>query len=70
MSFPTPSLPDLARAEGDNVDDLICWFLRFFEAKRVPWNYRRSALISKASYKGLHSLKHAFEWVFAGEKYD
>ena len=53
---PTPPVPDLARAKGETVPELVEWFVDYHEEGGCPWNYRNGTKITKASYKGLHRL--------------
>ncbi|MCW2273003.1 hypothetical protein GJ654_02730 [Rhodoblastus acidophilus] len=55
-NLPTPSVPDLARAHGETKDELISWFLAFYEDMGAPFNYLTSVRAIKQSYRGLHSL--------------
>jgi hypothetical protein len=56
IKVPTPPVPDLARVEGDTVDQVVEWLTEFFEAEGCPWNYRSGTKAIKAGYKGLHRL--------------
>jgi len=54
--LPTPPVPDICRAEGETVPELVSWFVHYFEEESCPWNYRRGTRITKTSYRGLHRL--------------
>lgn len=54
--LPTPPLPDIARARGDDVREMGRWFIDYYNAHPVPWNYRRSTRIVRVAHKGLHNL--------------
>jgi hypothetical protein len=56
QKLPTPPVPDLARAKGETVAELIEWFVEYHEEQGCPWNYRTGTKITKSSYKGLHRL--------------
>lgn len=53
---PTPPVPDLARAKGRTVAELVEWFVEFFNQGGAPFNYRRAAKSVRAAYKGMHQL--------------
>ena len=55
-NLPTPPVPVLARAKGNNVPELVEWFVDYFNRDSAFFNYRRSTLATKSAYKGLHSL--------------
>ena len=57
IKLPTPPVPDLARAEGNTVDEIIRWFLVYYDADVVPWSYRAGTYCVKQSYRGLHDIK-------------
>lgn len=54
--LPIPPVPELARAEGINRDEMISYWIRYYEAVNVPWNYLTSTRAVKQGYKGLHNL--------------
>lgn len=54
--LPTPPVPVLARAQGDTVAELVDWFVDYFNEGGVYFNYRRGTRITRAAYKGMHSL--------------
>jgi len=54
--LPIPAVPDLARASGETRDELISWFLAYYETSGAPFNYRSGTRAIKIGYKGLHSL--------------
>lgn len=53
---PTPPVPDLARAKGGTVAELVDWFVEYFNRGGAPFNYRRATRATRAAYKGLHRL--------------
>ncbi|MCG7394056.1 hypothetical protein MHY87_14180 [Microvirga sp. ACRRW] len=59
MSFrlPTPPVPDLARAKGGSVDELVEWLIGYFNTTGARFNYRSGVRSIKTAYKGLHDLK-------------
>ena len=54
--LPVPPVPDLARAAGDSVAELVEWFIDFYNTDGAPFNYRRGTKAVKAAYRGLHKL--------------
>ncbi len=54
--LPTPPVPDLARAKGETVGELVDWFVNFYNQKSAPFNYRRATRAVRAGYKGIHKL--------------
>lgn len=55
--YPEPAVPDLARAEGSTVDEMVSWWLAYYDATPAPFNYVRGTKIVRKSYEGLHSLR-------------
>jgi hypothetical protein len=49
-------VPELARAEGSTRDEMISYWLAYYDSDNVPWNYRASTRVVKHSYRGLHAL--------------
>jgi hypothetical protein len=56
QKLPTPPVPDLARARGETVSELVEWFVEYHEEEGCPWSYRTGTKIAKTSYRGLHRL--------------
>ena len=54
--LPIPAIPDLARARGSTRDELISWFLTYYDEGGGPWNYLSGTRSIKSSYRGLHKL--------------
>jgi hypothetical protein len=54
---PVPAVPDLARAAGSTRDEVISWFLVYYDTASVPWNYRSGIRCVKTAYRGLHDIK-------------
>jgi hypothetical protein len=55
-NLPIPSVPDIARARGATRDELISWFLTYYDTEGAPWNYRTGTRVLKTGYRGLHDL--------------
>jgi hypothetical protein len=55
--FPVPPVPDLARAEGATVEEMLRWWLVYYNIDPVPWNYRCGTRIIRKAYQGLHNLR-------------
>ncbi len=55
--FPVPPVPELARAGGSTVDEMVSWWLAYYDRKPVPWNYLRGTKVVRKSYDGLHVLR-------------
>lgn len=56
-NVPTPPVPDLARVQGETVEEAARWLTKYFEEQGCPWNYRCGTRATKASYKGLHNVE-------------
>lgn len=56
MSLPIPPVPELARATGTTRDELISYFLAYYDSDTVPWNYRTGTRAIKYGYRGLHQI--------------
>lgn len=56
LVLPVPPVPDLARARGETVAELVEWFVEFYNTHGARFNYRRGSRIVRGAYKGLHSL--------------
>lgn len=54
--YPVPSVPELARAGGSTVDEMVSWWQAYYGREPVPWNYVRGTKVVRAAYSGLHSL--------------
>ena len=54
--LPIPSVPDLARASGETFNDLVSWFLAFYDTDSAPFNYLSGTRAIKTGYRGLHVL--------------
>lgn len=54
--LPVPPVPELARAEGSTRDEMISYWLSYYDANSTPWNYLSSTRAVKQGYKGLHRL--------------
>jgi hypothetical protein len=54
--LPIPAIPDLARASGETRDELISWFLAYYDTDGAPFNYLSGTRAIKQGYKGYHSL--------------
>lgn len=63
----TPPIPDIARAKGESVVQLVDWFVEYFNARGAPFNYRRANKAIRAAYKGMHKL-HLLTATCAAEK--
>ena len=45
--YPVPPVPELARAWGSTVDEMVNWWQAYYDRNPVPWNYIHTyALIS------------------------
>ena len=55
-NFPIPPVPELARAEGSSRDEMISYWLAYYAADNVPWNYLSSTRAVKQGFRGLHRL--------------
>lgn len=55
--YPVPPVPDLARAAGATVEEMLAWWLTYYDRDPVPWNYVRGTKIVRSSYDGLHELR-------------
>lgn len=55
-SVSTPPVPDLARAKGNSVDELVDWFIEFLNRRGAPFNYRTANRAVRAGYRGVHKL--------------
>ncbi len=55
-NLPIPAVPDLARARGATRDELMYWFLTYYNTDGAPWNYRSGTRCLKEGYRGLHNL--------------
>lgn len=38
-NLPIPAVPDLARANGQTLNELIDWLRLYYEANTAPFNY-------------------------------
>jgi hypothetical protein len=56
MNLPIPAVPDLARANGQTLNELIDWLRHYYETSG-PFNYRSATRSVKCGYKGLHDLQ-------------
>jgi hypothetical protein len=54
--LPIPAVPDLARARGETRDELISWFLGYYDTDGAPFNYLSGTRAIKYGYKGVHTL--------------
>jgi hypothetical protein len=63
----TPPVPDLARAKGQTVSELVDWFVDFYNTRGAPFNYRTANRAVRAGYKGIHKL-HLLTAACAAEK--
>jgi hypothetical protein len=54
--LPTPPVPDLARAKGGTVPELVDWFVDYYNQGGAPFNYRRGTKSVRSAYKGLHKI--------------
>lgn len=59
-NVPTPSVPDLARARGDDVGQLISWFVEYYNGSGVPWNYVTGTLVVRDAYRGFWNMRQLF----------
>ncbi len=57
IHLPIPAVPDLARAMGDTRDEVISWFLAYYDSDGAPFNYLSSTRAIKHGYKGLHDVE-------------
>ncbi|MEX2163729.1 MAG: hypothetical protein WD823_05750 [Sulfuricaulis sp.] len=57
IDLPTPPVPDLARAKGETLDEVIDWFVDFYNQHGAPFNYRRATRATRAGYRGLHEIR-------------
>jgi hypothetical protein len=64
---PTPPVPDLARAKGATVLELVDWFVKFYNTDSAPFNYRCATRSVRAAYKGIDAL-HLLTAACAAEK--
>lgn len=53
---PTPPVPDIARARGETVREMVEWWVDYFNTESAPFNYRRSTRAVHGGYRGLHKL--------------
>lgn len=54
--LPTPSVPILARAKGETLEETTDWFIEYFNKKGPGWNYIRGTRIIKHAYRGFHNI--------------
>ncbi len=54
--LPTPPVPDLARAKGETIGELVDWFVDYYNQGGAPFNYRRGTKAVRSAYKGLHQV--------------
>ncbi len=51
-----PPVPELARAGGSTVDEMVGWWQAYYDRDPVPWNYVRGTKVVRTAYTGLHNL--------------
>ncbi len=57
INIPIPPVPDLARAQGQTVEEVVEWFRNdYYTGPSVNGNYLTGTRCAKASYRGLHNL--------------
>lgn len=56
IQLPIPAVPDLARASGDTRDELISWFIAYYDSDGAPFNYVSGTRAIKLGYKGFQNL--------------
>lgn len=54
--IPTPSVPVLARAKGETVEEIVDWFVAYFNRRAALFNYRCGTRIVRQAYRGLHKM--------------
>lgn len=63
--IPTPPVPELARAKGESVMQIVDWFVEYYNRGSVFFNYRSSTRAIRSAYQGLHDLNVLRSAVFA-----
>ncbi len=54
--LPIPAIPDLARAKGETRDELILWFIEYYNTDGARFNYLSGTRAVKLAYKGFHTI--------------
>jgi len=54
--LPIPPITDLARADGETLDQVISWLIEYYDTTGAPFNYLSGTRAIKQGYKGYHSL--------------
>ena len=55
--YPVPPVPELARAGGSTVEEMVSWWLVYYDSEPVRWNYLCGTKVVRKSYSGLHNLR-------------
>ena len=56
IHLPAPSLPDLARASGQTLEEMVEWLKAYYSDQGGFFNYLSGTRSVKQSYRGFHNL--------------